>query len=172
GILDAEKAAKGSSDNIIGGVSKGSGKSIVSPEMEKKILEGQRKLPNKNEVIGGHSPNINNSKSKYAVEVIEEYSDGTKKIGFYTQFNDGNLSTYKKSTIFPENWSDKQIIDNISSVGDTRPIGFRARDGATLHRDTINGVQVEVIKIGDDVVSGYPTGGGVTGILSGFEAIK
>lgn len=151
---------------------KGASKSIVSPEMETKILEGQRKLPNKNEVIGGHSPNINNSNPKYAVEVLKEYPDGTKKIGFYTQFNDGNLSTYKKSTIFPENWGDKQIINNISNVGDTSPIGFRARDGATLHRQTINGVQIEVIKIGDDVVSGYPTGGGVTGILSGFEAIK
>ncbi|WP_155924349.1 hypothetical protein [Bacillus sp. UNC437CL72CviS29] len=47
-------------------------------------------------------------------------------------------------------------------------IGQRARDGATLHRDTINGVQIEVIKIGDEVVSGYPTGGGATQLLTGF----
>lgn len=52
--------------------------------METKILEGQRKLPNKNEVNSGHSPNINNSNPKYAVEVLKEYSDATKKIVFYT----------------------------------------------------------------------------------------
>jgi hypothetical protein len=42
-------------------------------------------------------------------------------------------------------------------------------DGTTLHRGVVNGVQVEVMKIGDAVTSGYPTGGGVTGLLSGFE---
>nr|WP_207637955.1 hypothetical protein [Clostridium sp. 12(A)] len=52
--------------------------------METKILEGQRKLPNKNEVNSGHSLSINNSNPKYAVEVLKEYSDATKKIVFYT----------------------------------------------------------------------------------------
>jgi hypothetical protein len=33
----------------------------------------------------------------------------------------------------------------------------------------INGVQTEVIRTGDDAISAYPTGGGVTGILPGFS---
>ncbi|MGG0706837.1 hypothetical protein [Bacillus paramobilis] len=31
-------------------------------------------------------------------------------------------------------------------------------DGATFHREIIDGVKIDVIKIGDNVVSGYPTG--------------
>ena len=38
--------------------------------METNILEGQRKLPNKNKEISGHSLNINNSNPKYTVEVL------------------------------------------------------------------------------------------------------
>ncbi|MFC6335235.1 hypothetical protein ACFP56_21650 [Paenibacillus septentrionalis] len=34
----------------------------------------------------------------------------------------------------------------------------RLRDGATWHRATINGVEIDLIKVGDDVTSGYPTG--------------
>ncbi|WP_240521236.1 EndoU domain-containing protein [Bacillus pseudomycoides] len=35
-------------------------------------------------------------------------------------------------------------------------------------RKTINGVQIEVIKIGDEVVSGYPTSEGITQLLTGL----
>ncbi|MEI2395757.1 EndoU domain-containing protein [Paenibacillus phytohabitans] len=154
-------------------VSEGTGEvrsSIISSEMEKKILDGQRKLPTKNELIGGHSPKINNANPNYAVQEITVNVDGTRKVKFTTQFPDGNLSNIKTSTLFPESWSDSQIINSIKDTGNTAPIGVRASDGATLHRGTVNGVQVEVIKIGDNVVSGYPTGGGATQLLSGFKA--
>ncbi|KOP64860.1 hypothetical protein AMS62_06065 [Bacillus sp. FJAT-18019] len=144
--------------------------SVISSEMERKILEGQRKLPTKNELIGGHSPKINNANPNYAVQEITVNADGTRKVKFTTQFPDGNLSNIKTSTLFPESWSDSQIINSIKDTGNTASIGIRASDGATLHRETINGVQVEVIKIGDNVVSGYPTGGGATQLLSGFTA--
>lgn len=88
---------------------------------------------------------------------------------FCTQLEDGNLSKIKKSTIFPDSWSNDEIIKNIKIVGDSKSIGVRASDGATLHRGVINGVQIEVIKIGDNVVSGYPTGGLHDKLLSGFK---
>lgn len=41
-----------------------------------------------------------------------------------------------------------------------------------LYRKTLDGVQIEVIKIGDTVISGYPTGGEKTGLLPGFNSIE
>ncbi|MBT2762670.1 EndoU domain-containing protein [Paenibacillus sp. ISL-20] len=55
-----------------------------------------------------------------------------------TQLSDGNLSTIKTSTLFPELWSDEKINDSIARIG----------DGAILHRGIVDGMQVEVINIG------------------------
>ncbi|MGG3020140.1 EndoU domain-containing protein, partial [Brevibacillus parabrevis] len=132
-------------------------KTVISPEMEAKILEGQRKAP-KNELIGGHSPNINNANNNFAVEVLSTNADGTKNVVFTKQFPDGNISKLKKSTLFPDSWTDEQILKSITDVGNTPAISTRLRDGATWHRATINGVEIDVIKVGDDVTSGYPTG--------------
>ncbi len=57
-------------------------------------------------------------------------------------------------------------------MGDSSPIGVRASDGAMLYRDIIDGVQIEVIKVGDTVTSGYPTGGVKTGLLPGFSTLE
>jgi len=143
--------------------------SIISDETRDKILEGQRKNPNKNELIGGHSPEITNSNLDYAVEDISINADGTRKVKFTTEFSDGNLAKIKTSTLFPDTWSEDKIINSIKTVGDTPSIGVRARDGATLYRDIIDGVQIEVIKEGNIVTSGYPTGGGVSELLAGFQ---
>ncbi|WP_163185593.1 hypothetical protein [Clostridium sporogenes] len=35
---------------------------------------------------------------------------------------------------------------------------MKQRDEATCHRQIIDGVEIDVIKLGDDVISGYPTG--------------
>ena len=51
------------------------------------------------------------------------------------------------------------IIKSIKQIGDTQAIGVRLRDQTTLYRRTINGVQIEVMKIGSYTTSGYPTGG-------------
>ena len=130
----------------------------ISPEMEKKILEGQRKSPVKNEVIGGHSPQINNSNDLFAVEELSVNADGTRNIKFVKDLQDGNISKIKKSTVFPDSWSDSKIIDTIKEVGDSHSISVRGRDGATWHRKIVDGVEVDVIKLGNDVISGYPTG--------------
>ena len=140
---------------------------IITPQMKSKILEGER-VQGTNRVIGGHSPKINNTNPDFATEIISINTDGTSKIKFIKQFSDGNISKIKNSTIFPNTWSDNKIIKSIKKVGDGNPIGHRARDGTNIYRDTVDGVQIEVIKIGKDVISGYPTGGGITGLPSGF----
>ncbi|MFP7473443.1 EndoU domain-containing protein [Niallia taxi] len=91
-------------------------KSIITPEMKEKILLGQRKNPNKNEIIGGHSSNISNSHSNYATESIKINPDATKDIKYITQFPDGKLSKIKNSTIFPEGWIDIKILDSITEL--------------------------------------------------------
>ncbi|WP_338780310.1 T7SS effector LXG polymorphic toxin [Metabacillus sp. FJAT-52054] len=132
-------------------------KTVITREMEEKILEGKRKVP-KNDVIGGHSPIINNDNIKYAVEVLSTNSDGTKNIVFTKQFPDGNISKLKRSTLFPDSWSEQQIISSIADVGDTPAIASRLRDMATWHRTKVEGVEIDVIKVGENVTSGYPTG--------------
>ena len=157
----------GGTSNRGGNGASGAKQSIVTPEIESKILEGQR-VGTTNRVKGGHSPNINNANPNYATETIKTYTDGTKQIKYVKQFTDGNVSKIKTSTIFPDGWSDSKIISSIKEVGNSTPIGYRARDGATIFRSTTDGVQVEVIKIRDSVISGYPTGGGATGLPAGF----
>ncbi len=172
---DAEENVQ--QENVTGNpdndISNNSEKTIISPEIEKKILEGQRKEKPKNEVIGGHSPNIvNNDNPDFAVEIIRVNPDGTTVVKYVKGFPDGSVSKIKnKNTLFPDTWSDLSIIDSVKTVGDTPPIAFRERDGSTLHRATVNGVQIEVIKIGSDVTAGYPTGGGATGVLEGFKPV-
>lgn len=41
-----------------------------------------------------------------------------------------------------------------------------------LYRETIDGVQIEVIKIGNTVISWYPTGSVKTGLLPGFNSLE
>ena len=62
--------------------------------MKNKILEGRRKSPTKNEVIGGHSSNINNNNDIFAVEEISINPDGTKNIKFTKRFS--RMEIYQK----------------------------------------------------------------------------
>ncbi|MGQ5401304.1 EndoU domain-containing protein [Cohnella sp. M.A.Huq-80] len=78
------------------------------------------------------------------------------------------ISKLKKSTLFPDSWTDEQILESIIEVGNSPAISARLRDGATWHRATINGVEIDVIKVGDDVTSGYPTGAVNASLPSGF----
>ncbi|HCJ4260296.1 TPA: EndoU domain-containing protein [Listeria innocua] len=143
-------------------------KSILTSEMEAKILEGQRKGTT-NGINGGHSSDINNNNPNFATETVEVNQDGTKVIKFAKQFPDGNISKIKTSTIFPEDWSDKDIIDSILKVSNSTAIGQRKIDGLTLHRGKVDGVEIDVIKKGNEIISGYPVGGKPT---PGFETIK
>ena len=68
------------------------------------------------------------------------------------------ISLRLKSTLFPDSWKDEKILKSITDVGDTAAISSRLRDRATWHRARIDGVEIDVIKVGKDVTSGYPTG--------------
>jgi len=142
--------------------------SILTPEMKAKILEGQRKGTS-NGINGGHSPNINNANPNFAMETIKVNPDGTKVIKYTKQFPDGNISKIKTSTVFPDGWSDTDIINSIKKVSNSNAIGQRNIDGLTLHRGKINGVEIDVIKKGNEIISGYPVGGKPT---PGFDPIK
>ncbi len=134
----------------------GSG-SIIDDAMKEKILFGQKKFPDKNNVIGGHSPNILDDSDYTIVDIMQENADGTKRIKFKKQFPDGSVGKTKTSTVFPDSWTDDAIIDAVKKVGDSPSIGMR--DGISLHRGIVNGVEIEVMKQGDTVISGFPTGG-------------
>ncbi|MEX6320502.1 VENN motif pre-toxin domain-containing protein [Providencia huaxiensis] len=140
---------------------------VISPEIEAKILVGQR-VGNSNKLIGGHSPSVSNENPNYAVETIKLNPDGTRVVKFTTQFPDGNLSKIKTSTLFPEHWSDRSIIDSVNKIGNSTAIGQRSSTGETLHRGVINGVEIDVIKKGNQVTAGYPVGGKPT---PGFNPI-
>ena len=51
--------------------------------MRNKILNGHRKNPNKNELIGGHSSQITNTNPNYAVEEVLINADGTRKVVYF-----------------------------------------------------------------------------------------
>ncbi len=96
----------------------------------------------------------------FAVEVVSTYADGSRQVKFATQFEDGTLSNIKKSTLFSESWTDAQTINAVKLVGGTKPVATRTSDGASLYQSTVNGVKVEVVKVGDNVTAGYPCGAG------------
>jgi hypothetical protein len=132
--------------------------------MESKILFGERIVrPNgivSNQIRSAHSPKVNNSNQSFAVETLSVHAYGTRSVKIIMQFEDGSISRIKSSTLFPEGFTEQQILEGIMKIGNQPPTVTRIRDGATLHQGTISCVNVEVIKIGDNVTSGYPTGGG------------
>ncbi|MES2833012.1 MAG: hemagglutinin repeat-containing protein [Pseudomonadota bacterium] len=134
---------------------------VITPAMETKILYGERVINASgtptNRLIGAHGGEIANSNPNYAVEVFSLNADGTRNAKLVTQFSDGNVSNIKTSTLFPENWTSSQSIGAVRQVGDMLPVATRA-DGAALYQSTVNGVKIEVIKIGNDVTAGYPVG--------------
>ncbi|WP_409284088.1 DUF637 domain-containing protein [Pseudomonas protegens] len=140
-------------------------KTLIPSEMEQKILYGERKVtPSgnpKNEIIGAHSSEISNSHPDYAVEVLSTNVDGTRNAKLVTQFADGNVSKIKTSTLFPASWTDAQTMSAVRATGNSPALATRS-DGASLHQTTVNGVKVEVIKVGDRVTAGYPCGRGCT----------
>lgn len=134
---------------------------VITSEVEQKILWGQRVTNTNgtttNRIIGAHSGEINNANPGYAVEVLETYPDGTRSVKLVTQFDDGNLSKIKASTLFPEGWTQQQVLDSVRTVGGATAVASRA-DGSALFQGTVNGVRVEVIKVGNNVTAAYPCG--------------
>lgn len=51
-----------------------------------------------------------------------------------------------------------KLLTALKKVGNSPVVLVRQSDGATWHRQIIDGVEIDVIKIGDYVISAYPTG--------------
>ncbi|WP_201511865.1 EndoU domain-containing protein [Psychrobacter alimentarius] len=164
--LEARSEAERRAANERLGIPDTSFRTIVSPELESKILYGQRTKNSKgnttNRLVGAHSGKISNDHDSFAVETISINADGTRNAKLITQFEDGNVSKIKTSTLFPEKWTDNEIISAVKKTGDSTALATRASDGTSLFQSTVNGVKVEVIKIGDNVTAGYPCGRGCT----------
>lgn len=75
---------------------------------------------------------------------------------------------YENADKLPD-YKDLEIIDAIKNVENSPTISIRVRDSATWHRGIRNGVEIDVIKIGDDVIAGSPTGKLNAPKPSGFE---
>ena len=112
-------------------------------------------------VAKDRSGEISNTHPDYAVEVLSSNADGTRNAKLVAQFTDGNISKIKTSTLFPASWSDAQTMSAVRATGNGPALATRA-DGASLHQTTVNGVKVEVIKVGERVTAGYPCGRGCT----------
>lgn len=142
-------------------------RTVLSPEVEAKILFGRQTLhPDTgkptNKVIGAHSAKVNNDHPDFVVDVLKTNPDGTKDVKFYKQLPNGELSRLKRSTLFPDSWTDSQVLDAVRKIADTPIVGTRVdpktKVVSTLHQGTVNGLKIEVIKDNGDVVSGYPAG--------------
>lgn len=91
--------------------------------------------------------------------MIKTNPDGTQNVKLIKQYDDGNVSNIKSSTLYPDAWSDEKITNSVRYVGQNPKVATRVSDGATLHKGSVDGVEIDVIKQGEDVISGYPTGG-------------
>ncbi|MFD1908398.1 hypothetical protein ACFSQ7_36940 [Paenibacillus rhizoplanae] len=71
--------------------------------MKEKDFRRTKKDSEKNDLIGGHSPSINNANDNFAVEVLSTNADGTKNVVFLQRnFLTEIFSKLKKSTLFPD----------------------------------------------------------------------
>jgi regulator of protease activity HflC (stomatin/prohibitin superfamily) len=142
--------------------------------LDDKVLYGRTKEPvpagatatgkDQRTLVGGHSPQVANHPD-YQFNNAVQNPDGTSQ-GELTA-NLGNGVTSKKKgtagnphTLAPKTWSDGDVLKAGDQTANSSAVATRARDGATLHQETINGVKWEVVKDrAGNVTSSYPTGG-------------
>ncbi|MGR9201683.1 hemagglutinin repeat-containing protein [Rhizobium leguminosarum] len=132
---------------------------VIPKNMEEKILFGE--INARGRLIGAHSGDVI-SDGNYVVKVNSINSDGTINAAVQMYDASGALSAAKNSTLFPSTWNYDEVLAAIKQVGDGPTISTRQTDGATFHQGSVNGVTVTVIKNGNAVTAGYPTGGSTT----------
>ena len=144
--------------------------------LDGKILQGRTVAPvvpgvtptgEARRIIGAHSPEILNDPANFNILSQVTNPDGTITAKFQKLVSPGPPPVYsqpKVSTLAPSSWTSGDILAAGDRVA-ARPI-FRgprtwgSADNATLHMDTVNGVQWAVIKDGGGrVTSSFPTGG-------------
>lgn len=140
----------------------------VSQKIDKKILKGEQvgNLPGTGDfrtIRGAHSPSIRNDPSVQISSDVKN-ADGTSSVRFTKKVADGPPEVFSKaktSTLAPDNWSDGDILVAGDKVAATPALATRARDGITLHKDVVDGIEWEVLKDSSgNITSSYPTGGG------------
>ncbi len=142
---------------------------ILYGEQPKPHAPGTTPIGQEREIIGAHSPRILTDPN-FKVHSQTMNPDGTTSVRFRKILQKASpgpppvaevLSKTKFSNLAPSSWSDVDIIRAGKKVAKTPPVlGPRATDGATLHRDIVNGVQWEVIKNSSKrITSSFPTGG-------------
>ena len=132
---------------------------VIPNAMEEKILFGE--INQRGRLIGAHSGDVV-SDGNYVVKVGSTNADGTINAAVQMYDASGTLSAAKNSTLFPPACDYDQILTAIKQVGDGPAISTRQTDGATLHQGSVDGVAITVIKNGNAVTAGYPTGGNTT----------
>jgi len=135
-------------------------------DFDNKILYGRQKDSSKltgdgRTIIGAHSPRI---LAHPTFQILSQSlnADGTNGVECRKLLSQGPTPVWsrnKTSTLAPPSWSNNDIFHAGEEAAKTDPVFVRARDGATLHRTSINGVQWEVIMQGTVMTSSYPTGG-------------
>jgi len=141
-------------------------------KIDRKILKGEQvgNTPGTADfrtIRGAHSPSIRNDPS-FVITSDVRNADGTSVVKFTKKVADGPpevRSKPKTSTLTPDSWSDGDILVAGDTVAATPALATRARDGTTLHKDVVEGVEWEVLKDSSGTVtSSYPTGGGGGGL--------
>ncbi|SMF30550.1 EndoU domain-containing protein [Pseudobacteriovorax antillogorgiicola] len=142
----------------------------VTPDLETKILTGGVNPSDPRKLTGVHSPRIVDDSRFTIVDTVSRNADGTTTVRVKKDLGDGVVSKNKKTTLYPDNWTDEKIANSVRYTSASDPIAKRARDGATYHRQVVDGVEVAVVKEGGNVTSGFPTG--TKGfILEGFDPL-
>lgn len=154
-------------------------KAGVSGAVKSKITRAEVKPyhpvtnPSNDRIIGGHSRDAifgdeydpdDNPHGKYGnITVLSNNRDGTSTIKFQMRLPDGRISKPKTSTLAPEGWDEDAMMGATVTVGSTPPVATRQKNGDTLHRSTVNGVEWEVVKDKNgNVTASFPTGGNPT----------
>ncbi len=147
--------------------------------LDSKILRGEPRAPTppgmapvgqmQRGIRGVHSASIINDTTNFQVVVLANNADGTiwvklKKLLYTDPSGTQTWSTWKRSTLAPASWAERDILAAGDRVAAMPPISgprtWGSADGAFMHRGMVNGVQWEVIKDATGrVISSYPTGG-------------
>ena len=142
----------------------------VTPDLQTKILTGGVNPSDPRKLTGVHSPRITDNSRFTILETVSKNADGTTSVRVKKDLGSGIASKNKKTTLYPDNWTDEKISNSVRYTSASDPIAKRARDGATYHRQIVDGVEVAVVKEGGQVTSGFPTGT-KDFILDGFDLL-
>lgn len=138
-----------------------SSRTIITSNTKKHILEGCFNA--EGNWRGGHSPKILSDPS-YVIASKRINADGSIMVWYSKKMPDGSITNSKMSTLFPESWSDKKILKSIREITTSEHLdGYRIEADGTfsyLYVGVYEGVEIQVIKAGNNVITACPIGSG------------